>query len=183
MVDWVDPSEPRIQQPMPDDNYAPPLDQYPQGPQPGYGSSLPPVQSYGQPGLTWNKETMELLVDIEIPKEALDKGRNINLIMWTKKVLMQLQFGNYTANDRKQFVKALRYILFLSQQEGNDQIVFEEQLILVAKLMLSKGSSDKPDGIRERTFWGMQLIKNIFSQDEVKKPEENKSTWNLPFTR
>lgn len=181
MVDWIDPSEPRIQQPLPDDNYAPPLDPYPSSPM--GSSALPPIQSYGQPGQTWNKETMELLVDIEIPKEVLDKGRNVNLIMWTKKVLMQLQFGNYTAADRKQFVKALRYILFLSQQEGNDQIVFEEQLILVAKLMLSKGSSDKPDGIRERTFWGMQLIKNIFSQDEAKRPEENKSTWNLPFTR
>lgn len=181
MVDWIDPSEPRQQQPL-QDEYIPQSDPYPQNVPMG-GGALPPIQSYGTPAQTWNKETMELLVDIEIPADALKKGRNTNLIMWTKKVLMQLQFGNYTSADRKQFVKALRYILFLSQQEGNDQIVFEEQLILVAKLMLSKGSSDKPDGIRERTFWGMQLIKNIFSQDEAKRPEENKSTWNLPFTR
>ena len=184
---WKDPSEPQDtlqQQPISDSEYQggysdPTLGNL----NPAGVGALPPIQSYGQPGMTWNKETMELLVDIEIPKESLSNGRNTNLFVWAKKVLMQLQFGNYTAKDRKRMIKALRYIIFMSQQEGNEQIVFEEQLMFVSELMISKGSSDKPDGMRERTFWGMQLIKNIFSQDEAKRPEENKSTWNLPFMR
>jgi hypothetical protein len=96
---------------------------------------------------------------------------------------MQLQFGNYTGKDQQKMIKALRYIIFLSQQEGNDQIVFEEQLIFISNMMISKGRSDKPDGIRERTAWIMQMIKNIFQQDEAKRPEENKGTFHLPFMK
>jgi hypothetical protein len=96
---------------------------------------------------------------------------------------MQLQFGNYTGKDQQKMIKALRYIIFLSQQEGNDQIVFEEQLIFISNMMISKGRSDKPDGIRERTAWVMQILKNTFTQEEAKRPEENKGTFHLPFMK
>jgi len=172
---WQDPSEPSkstTTEPAPQSAPLPPM-----------GSSLPPISSYGSPGQTWNKETMELLVNIEIPKAILEKGRNQQLFVWYKQALMQLQFGNYTAKDQQKMIKALRYIIFLSQQEGNDQIVFEEQLIFISNMMISKGRSDKPDGIRERTAWIMQMIKNIFSQEEAKRPEENKGTFHLPFMK
>jgi len=171
---WQDPSEPPKQsdQPAPSQQQQMPMT-----------SSLPPISSYGSPGQTWNKETMELLVNIEIPKHILEEGRNSQLFVWYKQALMQLQFGNYTAKDQQKMIKALRYIIFLSQQEGNDQIVFEEQLIFISNMMISKGRSDKPDGIRERTAWIMQMIKNIFQQDEAKRPEENKGTFHLPFMK
>ena len=133
------------------------------------------------PGQTWNKETMELLVNIEIPKEVLAQGRNPQLFVWYKQALMQLQFGNFTKRDQDIMVKDLRYIIFLSQQDGNEQMVFEEQLIFISNLMISKGRSDKPDGLRERTMWIMQMMKNIFSQEEAKRPEESKGGWNIPF--
>jgi hypothetical protein len=94
---------------------------------------------------------------------------------------MQLQFGNYTGADQRKMIKALRYIIFLSQQEGNDQIVFEEQLLFISNLLISKGRSDKPDGLRERTAWIMTMVKNIFQTDDPKRPEENKGTFNIPF--
>ena len=165
---WQDPSDPKSQSSS--------------APAP-VSSSLPPIASYGVPGQTWNKETMELLVNIEIPKSILEEGRNSQLFVWYKQALMQLQFGNYTASDQKKMIKALRYIIFLSQQEGNDQIVFEEQLIFISNMMISKGRSDKPDGIRERTAWIMQMIKNIFANEDVKRPEENKGTFHLPFMK
>lgn len=138
------------------------------------------MASYGAPGQTWNKETMELLVQIEIPEEFM-KGRNKHLFVWFKQALMQLQFGNYTKKDQDKMISDLRYIIFLAQQEGNEQIVFEEQLMFISNLMISKGRSDKPDGMRERTMWIMQMIKNIFSQEEVRKPDENTSKFNIPF--
>lgn len=134
------------------------------------------------PGQTWNKETMELLVNIEIPKEVLAQGRNPQLFVWYKQALMQLQFGNFTKRDQDTMVKDLRYIIFLSQQDGNEQMVFEEQLIFISNLMISKGRSDKPDGMRERTMWVMQIIKNMFSQEDAKRPEESKGGWTIPFT-
>jgi hypothetical protein len=167
---WQDPSEP---QPLP------PSDSPPQ--QMPISGGLPPISSYGMPGQTWNKETMELLVNIEIPKEILNKGCNKQLFVWYKQALMQLQFGNYTAADQRKMIKALRYIIFLSQQEGNEQIVFEEQLLFISNMMISKGRSDKPDGLRERTMWIMQMIKNIFSDEKAKRPDENKGTFNIPF--
>jgi len=148
---------------------------------PAQSPSLPPISSYGMPGQTWNKETMELLVNIEIPKEVLAQGRNPQLFVWYKQALMQLQFGNFTKRDQDIMVKDLRYIIFLSQQDGNEQMVFEEQLIFISNLMISKGRSDKPDGLRERTMWIMQMMKNIFSQEEAKRPEESKGGWNIPF--
>jgi hypothetical protein len=125
---------------------------------------------------------MELLVDIEIPKESLSTGGNEKLLIWTKKVLMQIQFGNYTSSDQKKMIKDLRYILILAQQEGNDQIVYEEQLMFIMNMQISKGRSDKPDGLRERTMWIMQILKNVFANEEVKKPDENSSKLNIPFT-
>jgi len=77
-------------------------------------SSLPPISSYGVPGQTWNKETMELLVDMEIPIESLKEGRNGQLFVWYKKALMQLQFGNYTKADQTAMIKDLRYIIFIN---------------------------------------------------------------------
>lgn len=150
-------------------------------PQPMYGGGMPPTSAYGSPGQTWNKETMELLVDIEIPKESLTVGGNEKLLIWTKKVLMQIQFGNYTSSDQKKMIKDLRYILILAQQEGNDQIVYEEQLIFIMNMQISKGRSDKPDGLRERTMWIMQILKNVFANEDVKKPDENSSKLNIPF--
>jgi hypothetical protein len=147
-----------------------------------YGGGMPPTSAYGNPGQTWNKETMELLVDIEIPKESLSIGGNEKLLIWTKKVLMQIQFGNYTSSDQKKMIKDLRYILILAQQEGNDQIVYEEQLMFIMNMQISKGRSDKPDGLRERTMWIMQILKNVFANEEVKKPDENSSKLNIPFT-
>ena len=144
-------------------------------------SQLPPISSYGQPGISWNKETMELLVDIEIPKDILAKGQNEKLFIWTKKCLMQLQFGNYTEKDYKRLVKDLWEIIWVSQQEGNEQIAYELQLMFISKLQISKGRSDKPDGLRERTMWIMQMIKNIFQEDQAKRPEESASKWHLPF--
>jgi hypothetical protein len=174
---WQDPSEPV----KPADTSS--SSQQPSAPMPPMGSSLPPISSYGSPGQTWNKETMELLVNIEIPKSILEQGRNQQLFVWYKQALMQLQFGNYTGKDQQKMIKALRYIIFLSQQEGNDQIVFEEQLIFISNMMISKGRSDKPDGIRERTAWVMQILKNTFTQEEAKRPEENKGTFHLPFMK
>jgi len=171
---WQDPSEPVKSTTS---GTSAPVQQQ-QAPMP---SSLPPISSYGSPGQTWNKETMELLVNIEIPKHILEQGRNSQLFVWYKQALMQLQFGNYTGADQRKMIKALRYIIFLSQQEGNDQIVFEEQLLFISNLLISKGRSDKPDGVRERTAWIMQMIRNTFTQDEAKRPEENKGTWNIPF--
>ena len=145
-------------------------------------SSLPPVSSYGMPGQTWNKETMELLVDIEIPAQYLKDGGNNHLFVWAKKILMQMQFGNYTKADQTAMIKDLRYIIFISQQDGNEQLVFEEQLLFVSNMMISKGRSDKPDGLRERTAWIMSMMKNIFSQEDARRPEESKGVWNnLPF--
>lgn len=163
---WEDPSE----QPAGQTQAPPPVP-----------TSLPPIPSYGMPGQTWNKETMELLVNIEIPKEVLDKGSNKQLFVWYKQALMQLQFGNYTVGDQRKMIKALRYIIFLAQQDGNEQIVFEEQLLFISAMMISKGRSDKPDGLRERTMWIMQMMKNIFSEEKPKRPEENKGTFNIPF--
>ena len=169
---WTDPTQP-------------PSDTSQQAPlpatTPAQSPSLPPISSYGMPGQTWNKETMELLVNIEIPKEVLAQGRNPQLFVWYKQALMQLQFGNFTKRDQDIMVKDLRYIIFLSQQDGNEQMVFEEQLIFISNLMISKGRSDKPDGLRERTMWIMQMMKNIFSQEEAKRPEESKGGWNIPF--
>jgi hypothetical protein len=172
---WQDPSEPVKSTTS---GTSAPVQQQ-QAPMP---SSLPPISSYGSPGQTWNKETMELLVNIEIPKHILEQGRNSQLFVWYKQALMQLQFGNYTGADQRKMIKALRYIIFLSQQEGNDQIVFEEQLLFISTLMISKGRSDKPEhGIRERTAWIMQVIKNSITTDEAQRPAENKGTWNIPF--
>ena len=78
-------------------------------------------------------------------------------------------------------IKDLRYILFLAQQEGNEQIVFEEQLLFISNMEISKGRSDKPDGMRERVMWIMQIMKNFFGNEEAKRPEENKGTFKLPF--
>ena len=144
------------------------------------GGSLPPMSSYGAPGQSWNKEMMELLVDIEIPMQYLS-GANEKLFIWFKKVLMQIQFGNYTKADQADMIKDLRYIIFLSQQDGNEQIVFEEQLMFISNMMISKGRSDKPDGLRERTMWVMQILKNVFSQEEAKRPDEAGNKLNLPF--
>jgi hypothetical protein len=173
---WKDPSEPDylLQEPQG-------AQQQQQQPYGGMSSGLPPMSSYGPAPPTWTAETMKLLVNIEIPKEIMNQGSNKNLIVWYKEALMQLQFGNYTAADQRRMIKHLRYILFLAQQEGNEQIVIEEQLMFISELEISKGRSDKPDGLRERTMWIMQVIKNIFGNDEPKRPEENKSTWNLPF--
>lgn len=146
-------------------------------------SSLPPVSSYGAPGQTWNRETMDLLVDIEIPKEYLT-GPNKNLFVWCKTVLKQIQFGNYTRKDQEAMVKDLRYIIFISQQEGNEQLVFEEQIMFVSNMMISKGRSDKPDGLRERTMWIMQIMKNIFGEEQAKRPDEAKGLLSgLPFMK
>ena len=124
---------------------------------------------------------MDLLVDIEIPPSLMKDGRNTHLIVWSKKILMQFQFGNYTGADQKKLIKDLQYILFLAAQEGNDQIVLESQLIFVANMMLFKGRSDKPDGLRERVIWAMSIMKNIFAEEKPKRPEENKGILNLPF--
>jgi hypothetical protein len=172
---WKDPKEPTDNMIARDDVVQEPL------PQSMYGGGMPPTSAYGNPGQTWNKETMELLVDIEIPKISLASGGNEKLLIWTKKVLMQIQFGNYTSSDQKKMIKDLRYILILAQQEGNDQIVFEEQMIFIMNMQISKGRSDKPDGLRERTMWIMQILKNVFSNDDVKKPDENSSKLNIPF--
>jgi hypothetical protein len=169
---WTDPT-----QPSSDTSQQAPLP----ATTPAQSPSLPPISSYGMPGQTWNKETMELLVNIEIPKEVLAQGRNPQLFVWYKQALMQLQFGNFTKRDQDIMVKDLRYIIFLSQQDGNEQMVFEEQLIFISNLMISKGRSDKPDGLRERTMWIIQIMKNIFSQEEAKRPEESKGGWNIPF--
>ena len=169
---WTDPTQPSSESSQPA-----PLP----ATTPAQSPSLPPISSYGMPGQTWNKETMELLVNIEIPKEVLAQGRNPQLFVWYKQALMQLQFGNFTKRDQDIMVKDLRYIIFLSQQDGNEQMVFEEQLIFISNLMISKGRSDKPDGLRERTMWIMQMMKNIFSQEEAKRPEESKGGWNIPF--
>jgi len=146
------------------------------------GSGMPPMSSYGPMLPSWNKETMDLLVDVEIPKSLMEEGRNKLLFVWYKKILMQLQFGNYTAADQRKFIKDLQYILFLAAQEGNEQIVFEAQLIFVSNLMMSKGRSDKPDGLRERVIWAMSIMKNIFSEEKPKRPDEAKGIFsNLPF--
>jgi hypothetical protein len=173
---WQDPSEPTKPVVQEQSTQSAPL--------PPMGSSLPPISSYGAPGQTWNKETMELLVNIEIPKHILESGRNSQLFVWYKQALMQLQFGNYTSKDQQKMIKALRYIIFLSQQEGNDQIVFEEQLLFISNLLISKGRSDKTEhGIRERTAWIMQILKNTFTTEEAKRPDENKGTFSLPFQK
>jgi len=167
---WNDPTQPKEESSTTTSSPAPPATQ-----------SLPPISSYGQPGQTWNKETMELLVAIEIPKEMFKDG-NANLFVWFKQALMQLQFGNYTKRDQDAMISDLNYIIFLSQQDGNEQMVFERQLLFISNMMISKGRSDKPDGLRERTMWIMQMLKNIFSQEDAKRPEENKGMWsNLPF--
>ena len=172
---WQDPSAPKSTEPSPsqDPYIFPPMS----------GGMLPPISSYGGPTQTWNKETMELLVNIEIPKEILEKGNNKQLFVWYKQALMQLQFGNYTAADQRKMISDLHYIIFLSQQEGNEQLVFEFQLIFISNMMISKGRSDKPDGLRERTMWIMQVMKQIFGEDKPKRPDESKSGWlsNLPF--
>ncbi len=149
-------------------------------PSPPSTSTLPPISSYGSPGQTWNVETMKLLVEIEIP-QGMFEGHNKKLFVWFKQALMQIQFGNYTKKNQEEMIKDLRYILFLAQQEGNEQIVFEEQLLFVSNMEISKGRSDKPDGLRERTMWIMQIMKNMFGQDDAKRPEENKGTFKIPF--
>jgi hypothetical protein len=149
-------------------------------PSPPQASTLPPISSYGAPGQTWNVETMKLLVEIEIP-QGMFKGHNEKLFVWFKQALMQIQFGNYTKKNQEEMIKDLRYILFLAQQEGNEQIVFEEQLLFVSNMEISKGRSDKPDGLRERTMWIMQIMKNMFGQEDAKRPEENKGTFKVPF--
>ena len=81
-------------------------------------------------------------------------------------------------------VKDLRYIIFISQQEGNEQLVFEEQIMFVSNMMISKGRSDKPDGLRERTMWIMQIMKNIFGEEQAKRPDEAKGLLSgLPFMK
>jgi hypothetical protein len=169
---WQDPAKPIEYQ---DEDQLPAI--------PPQSGGMPPVSSYGPMAPSWNKETMDLLVDIEIPKEILDHGENRKLLVWTKKILMQMQFGNYTAADQKKFIKDLQYIIFLSHQGGKQQIAIEAQLILVANLQLSKGRSDKPDGLRERVLWAMSIMKNIFTEEKAKRPEENRSILNLPFGR
>ena len=124
---------------------------------------------------------MELLVQIEIPQGMFKEG-NANLFVWFKQALMQLQFGNYTKKDQENMIKDLNYIIFISQQDGNEQLVFEMQLLFISNMMISKGRSDKPDGLRERTMWIMQMMKNIFTQEEAKRPDEQKGGWNIPFS-
>ncbi|MDD2246340.1 MAG: hypothetical protein PHC39_04580 [Proteiniphilum sp.] len=172
---WLDPSAPKAQEPIPQDPFVMPSVS---------GGMLPPISSYGGPTPTWNKETMELLVNIEIPKEILEKGNNKQLFVWYKQALMQLQFGNYTAADQRKMIADLHYIIFLSQQDGNEQLVFEFQLLFISNMMISKGRSDKPDGVRERTAWISQWTKSIFGDDKPKRPEEASKggLFNIPFT-
>lgn len=147
---------------------------------PAPSTTLPPVSSYGSPGQQWNEQTMKLLVEIEIPQNMFTE-HNAKLFVWFKQALMQIQFGNYTKKNQEEMIKDLRYILFLAQQEGNEQIVFEEQLLFISNMEISKGRSDKPDGMRERVMWIMQIMKNFFGNEEAKRPEENKGTFKLPF--
>jgi len=144
------------------------------------GMGLPPISSYGPPIPAWNKEMMELLVDIEIPQEYLNNDLGKRVFIWTKKILMQLQFGNYTGAIQKTLIKELQYIIFLGGQEGNEGIVAEEQLIFIANLMMLKGRSDLPDGIRERVAWIMTqaVNKSVFSDERPARPTESKGLLN-----
>ena len=147
-------------------------------------AQLPPMSSYGTPTPGWNQEMMELLVDIEIPEEYMNNELGQKVFVWYKKVLMQMQFGNYTAAVQRKLIKDLQYILFLGSQEGNEGLVFEAQLIFIANLMILKGRSDLPDGMRERTMWISQWIKNIFGDERIPKPTENKGILsNMPWSR
>lgn len=142
---------------------------------------MPPMSSYGPVMPAWNQEMMELLVDIEIPAEYLNNDLGRRVFVWTKKILMQMQFGNYTGTIQKKLIKDLQYIIFLGAQEGNEGIVAESQLIFVANLMMLKGRSDLPDGIRERIAWIMGINKNVFTDERVPKPTESKGLINWPW--
>lgn len=163
---WTDPTAPKQE---------PPQDQQPsqQPPMPS-GMGLPPMSSYGALQPAWNKEMMDLLVDVEIPIEYMQGELMQRVFVWTKKILMQMQFGNYTASIQKKLIKDLQFIIFLGAQDGNDGIVAEAQLIFIANLMILKGRSDMPDGIRERIAWIMGINKNVFSDERVQKPVEHK---------
>ena len=151
-----------------------PLPSMPQGGAPMGGSSLPPMSSYGPMLPAWNKEMMDLLVDIEIPPQYMQTELMKKVFIWSKKVLMQLQFGNYTGAVQRKMIKDLQYILFLGGQDGNEGLVAEAQFIFVANMMIYKGRSDMPDGIRERIAWIMGINKNVFSEDRPARPAENK---------
>lgn len=143
--------------------------------------TMPPMSSYGPILPAWNQEMMQLLVDIEIPETYLDTALGKRVFVWTKKILMQMQFGNYTASVQRKLIRDLQYIIFLGAQDGNDGIVAEAQLIFVANLMMLKGRSDMPDGIRERIAWIMGINKNVFQDERIQKPTESKGLFNWPW--
>jgi len=140
----------------------------------GGGGSLPPMSSYGPMLPAWNEAMMTLLVDIEIPEDYMKTPLMKKVFIWSKKVLMQLQFGNYTSSIQKKMIKDLQMILFLGGQEGNEGLVAEAQFIFVANMQIYKGRSDMPDGIRERIAWIMGINKQVFSEDRPARPAENK---------
>jgi hypothetical protein len=170
---WIDPMAPQPQPQQDSQTQQPP-------PLPS-GMGLPPMSSYGALQPAWNKEMMDLLVDIEIPDEYMQGELMQRIFVWTKKILMQMQFGNYTASIQKKLIKDLQFIIFLGAQDGNDGVVAEAQLIFVANLMIYKGRSDMPDGIRERIAWIMGINKNVFSDERVPKPVEHKGILGLPW--
>ena len=170
---WKDPLSNVAVDPLPQEQ--------PQPQSPSPSSSLPPMSSYGPIMPAWNREMMELLVDIEIPPEYMQSDLMKKIFVWSKKILMQLQFGNYTGAIQKKLIKDLQYIIFLGGQDGNEGLVAEAQLIFVANMMIYKGRSDMPDGIRERIAWILGINKNIFSDERPARPAENKGILNLPW--
>ncbi len=158
---WVDPLSPITDMPK---------DQAPIQTQP----QLPPMSSYGPMLPAWNEQMMKLLVDIEIPKEYMQSDLMKKVFVWSKGILMQMQFGNYTASVQRKLIRDLQYIIFLGAQDGNEGIVAEAQLIFVANMMMLKGRSDMPDGLRERIAWIMGINKNVFSDERASRPTENK---------
>jgi hypothetical protein len=176
MAAWQDPSKPAPAQeqtaPVQDPSFAS---------LPIMGSSMPPMSSYGMPGPTWNKETMDLIVGVCIPPEILLKPEYKDFVIFAAKILQQIQFSNFTRADIRDILIDVRQIFFLSQSDGNEQLFREEQLMLIFKVQAMKARNDSPDGIRERTAWLTSIGRTIFGEDKPKHPEESKGGWNMPF--